>query len=706
LQVAPRRVKTIYSVIASPNRLEILRILNTKGPLSYSELKTLAGFKSKKESGKFAYHLRKLVRQTLISLNRSERKYVVTNLGRLVLNLTRQIEEQSVLESGKLYVRTSRQAMEEFNADKILQSLVKEAGMPVELAQKITSETESRIYKFQTTYLTAPLIREIVNSILVEHGYEEYRHRLTRVGLPIYDVTELIRSVGESTEGTEALISQTGHSVFSEYLLLTEIPRDVSDAHLSGDIQISNLGSWGLVPDTMFLNLLSVPLTPASLGSKLPTSPRISEISNLDDAAAQVAIQAQLLSRECANEVCLEGIVPFLGRYANMEAYRPVFAVVKRLFRDLSSVLQSGIGSPVVSFRLNTIREPSSDLSLLESIRVAVLQAYTEYLQEVPAPPIRLIVPLDEALTNDALQSVCKIIDGGIPIALTRGNEAYSYSGLRKPASAGQLDGSLLLQCLSMNLPRLAYESNKDETYFRAKLAILAQTCLTALSTRRRIIQDRLKGGLLPAISSNPALNSLEEIPITINLVGLFEAISALVTERASATLRREVERKVLETAFKVVTERGEKIGESAHVSMIEVPGVERLGMLDEERYGRHILSFSPGAISPSSSSGTVFSYSQGVLIDSASLSDSDYLDHLRWCQSTLDGGCSLTFDLGDQIELIQIPKVFENLPQKFSYLKVKRYSSLCKKCGSRIYLEGSRCKNCRSATSIKVIAA
>ena len=107
MQAAPRRVRTIYSVIASPQRLEILKILNVKGPLTYSALKSLAGFKSKKESGKFAYHLRKLVRQLLIQLNRQERKYTVTNLGRLVLNLTRQIEEQSLIESGKLYVRTT-----------------------------------------------------------------------------------------------------------------------------------------------------------------------------------------------------------------------------------------------------------------------------------------------------------------------------------------------------------------------------------------------------------------------------------------------------------------------------------------------------------------------------------------------------------------------------------------------------------------------
>ena len=63
----------IFSVMASPNRIDILRILNNKGPLTYSELKSLAGFKSKKESGKFAYHLRKLLKQSLVGLNKSER---------------------------------------------------------------------------------------------------------------------------------------------------------------------------------------------------------------------------------------------------------------------------------------------------------------------------------------------------------------------------------------------------------------------------------------------------------------------------------------------------------------------------------------------------------------------------------------------------------------------------------------------------------
>jgi len=65
--------------------------LNLKGPQIYPELKFLAGFKSKEESGKFAYHLRRLLREKLVALNKSERRYKITNLGWLVLNLTEEI---------------------------------------------------------------------------------------------------------------------------------------------------------------------------------------------------------------------------------------------------------------------------------------------------------------------------------------------------------------------------------------------------------------------------------------------------------------------------------------------------------------------------------------------------------------------------------------------------------------------------------------
>jgi len=142
--------------------------------MTYTELKEASGFTPKRESGKFAYHLKKLVQQNLVVQNKQERKYMIAPLGRLVLSLAKQIEEESLVSSGRLYVRESSQKIEEFDTSKIVQSLIKEANVPIEVAQNIASEAESRIYKFQLTYLTSPLIREIVNSILLEQGLEQY----------------------------------------------------------------------------------------------------------------------------------------------------------------------------------------------------------------------------------------------------------------------------------------------------------------------------------------------------------------------------------------------------------------------------------------------------------------------------------------------------------------------------------------------------
>ena len=296
LQSTSKRVRMIFSVMASPNRIDILRILNSKGPLTYSELKSLAGFKSKKESGKFAYHLRKLLRQSLVALNKSERRYTITNLGKLVLSLARQIEERSIIESGKMYVRTSHDSIEEFNSHKIIQSLVREGSLPLELSQKITEEVENRIYKFQTTYLTGSLIREMVNNVLLEHSYEEYRNKLARLGMPVFDVQQMFTNVENIQNGAEDLLFKTGQNVLTEYLLTNALPKDIADSHLSGDLHITNPGMWSLVPDIVFLDLKELIEDGLQLGGNSLGVSRILQPKTLDDLAVLLPMVFSLVT--------------------------------------------------------------------------------------------------------------------------------------------------------------------------------------------------------------------------------------------------------------------------------------------------------------------------------------------------------------------------------------------------------------------------
>ena len=391
LQSTSKRVRMIFSVMASPNRIDILRILNSKGPLTYSELKSLAGFKSKKESGKFAYHLRKLLRQSLVALNKSERRYTITNLGKLVLSLARQIEERSIIESGKMYVRTSHESIEEFNSHKIIQSLVREGSLPLELAQKITEEVENRIYKYQTTYLTGSLIREMVNSVLLEHGHEEYRNKLARLGMPVFDVQEMISNLDTVDNGAEGLLFNTGQRVFAEHLLTNILPKDVADSHLSGDLHITNPGTWSMIPDTIFVNVKELIEDGVDLGGKYLDVSRISPSKQLDDITNSLSIVISLLSKEASQEVVLDGLPQLFVKYSKSLA--DLEQKLTAAFATASTTSKYNKSSTNVSVRLQL----GTDIKIINSI----INAYKNYAKITPIPKIGLIIDYDKGKITD-----------------------------------------------------------------------------------------------------------------------------------------------------------------------------------------------------------------------------------------------------------------------------------------------------------------
>ncbi len=246
-----RRAIGIFSVVSSPSRLEILRQLNAKGAMSYSELKASTGFRAKKESGKFAYHLRKLLKQGLIQHNRADRKYNITPLGRLVLNAAREIDERALLHVDQAMVRTSHETMEPFNPNKLVQSLVKEAGMTKESAQKVASEIEHQVVSREGLYLTSPMIRAIAYYLLVSEGREEEGARFSKLGMSLWDLEQML----SSGPGLQRAVREAGARVLRERELFSYYPKDVVDAHLEGELNLIDVGTSTVAPD-----FVSVPL--------------------------------------------------------------------------------------------------------------------------------------------------------------------------------------------------------------------------------------------------------------------------------------------------------------------------------------------------------------------------------------------------------------------------------------------------------------
>ena len=522
LESASKRVRMIFSVMASPNRIDILRILNSKGPLTYSELKSLAGFKSKKESGKFAYHLRKLLRQSLVALNKAERRYTITNLGKLVLSLARQIEERSIIESGKMYVRTTRPSIEEFNSNKIIQSLVREANMPLEQAHKITEEVENKIYKFQAVYLTSSLIRETVNSVLIEHGHEEYRNKLARLGLPASDIVEMLSNAEAAKNGLESLMSKASHSIFSEYLLTNTLPKDIADMHLAGEMNISNSGTWGLIPDTIFIDVSDFREKTLDLRGKFLNVSRapLPSINNSNDFETYLSLLISLLSREASTELVLEGIIPIILEQTKEPAeISSRFGKALMLSSVAPSYTQSGL--PVTTITIPADEQDATSLA-------ALLSGYQKYVDSTPIP--RIGISLIYGDTNEQqnqigyhLDDIVSVVRSGGIISLSHDDGLRASSGIRK-SIGGKSSGTVVtLQSLSINLPRLAYQSNKDETYFRARLALMIKPALAALYIRKKAVAELIRKGTVPALSGNSDFNQSGTTNIIINLVGARE---------------------------------------------------------------------------------------------------------------------------------------------------------------------------------------
>jgi len=145
-----------------------------------------------------------------------------------------------------LFVRTSEETLSDWDRSKIVDALVRETLIDRDTANEISKETERLIRSSNIKVVTAPLIRELVNAKLIERGLEHARRMHTRLGMPIFDVDNLILHPNKENanvpHGPEATNLTLAERIKKEYALLTVFSQDVADAHMNGDIHLHDLG--------------------------------------------------------------------------------------------------------------------------------------------------------------------------------------------------------------------------------------------------------------------------------------------------------------------------------------------------------------------------------------------------------------------------------------------------------------------------------
>jgi ribonucleoside-triphosphate reductase len=145
----------------------------------------------------------------------------------------------------QLYIRTSGEYLEEWDKERIVNALMRETYIDRRTAEIISDEVEKQIIGLNVSILTSTLIRELVGAKLIELGLEKAHKMHMRLGVPLYDVDQMILHRGAINGGYPLGPELTNLALASrikrEYALINVFSQPVADAHLRGDLYLEGL---------------------------------------------------------------------------------------------------------------------------------------------------------------------------------------------------------------------------------------------------------------------------------------------------------------------------------------------------------------------------------------------------------------------------------------------------------------------------------
>jgi ribonucleoside-triphosphate reductase len=700
----------VLDAASAPVRLHILKLLVSKGPLPYTEIMYEAKLDPVRDAGKFVYHLKTLRKAGLVAIEKGTKKYSITDLGKILVEFSRDLEEWIAVKRGRLFVRTSKMTIEEFDRARIASSLVTEAGMPQSLADEIASEAEERLLRFGTTYLTAPLVRELVNTILVERKLEEYRHKLTRLGLPVNDVTVLLKEAGQKHLDSAWVQSSAGAAVTEEYVLLNILPRPLVDAHFSGQIHLEDAESWILKPSVFshdprpfFRKGLPGSQSPVSFESALGALLRLARVTEGQVSGEQVFDHINIL------------LAPFIKGVPSQRVQEAVRLFLSQLNWDgFSNTLpfRSTIGldrtAPNILERSDAIGPNGkkegkySDYAReAEELLRTVIDAAREIAQDNPLvnPSIILRLNRDRLSEPDGLLSMIhetSLRYSVLNYLMQNPEETYTVSSdgcMFVTDSMGDVARGALVGTVQVNLPRIAYESaGKDERFLQG-VTNAVDEAVRALEIRGQAIQERMREGLLPLLSWQTDGSSYygSQPMAEISLLGLNEAAKHHMKKDVDSKDSLVFVKKIIEAARRAVAEsdsRRLRIRVGLHPSP---EASSRLASIDAEKYGFSTIIYQGSKRYPYYTDVPVIPLTQKIPFSSRASLEGEV-------QRFLDGGSILPLLLGEKSTTTGLTKASQLLGE--SGVKHFTFSRTLSRCQSCYHVDTgvqAKCSKCNS---------
>lgn len=429
-----------------------------------------------------------------------------------------------------LFIRTSAEEIAPWNRQRIVDALVREAGIDYQLAAQISKEVEKQIISSGIGLLTTALVRELVNVRLIERGLEKERRLHGRLGFPLYDVRQLIlhqnkenANTPHSPEGTNLIFAE---GIKREFSLHDVFSADVGEAHVAGDIHIHGLGyidrPYSCCQSLEYLKINGINL-PQAINSAKPAK-------HAEVLLAHMVRFSAILQGHFTGTISWDALNVSFAPYLVFMNDKDVRQFAQMLIYEFSQ-LSATRGGQALYTDIHLYYEIPSHWAKLPAIGPEgklTGKTYGEYAHDAKrfvwaildvfnkgdatGKPFILPRPLLHITeefwrtegADDFLQHACEVasLKGNTCFIFDRGEDALSFAcgnaAFRQDdAVRGELDKpwlmrSAAIQSVTLNLPRLGYKANDDEAKLFSLLKDIAATAVKAHIQKKDFIEKLL----------------------------------------------------------------------------------------------------------------------------------------------------------------------------------------------------------------------
>ncbi len=137
--------------------------------------------------------------------------------------------------------------LDSWDRSRITKALVVEADLDEDLASEIAAAVEKRVIESGLRRVSTPLVRALVDNELLERGLERSFQKQAVIGMPKYDLEQLILSKSSensniTANNPEAINLTIAEHALKQFALQEIFSAEVTDAHKVGLIHLHDLG--------------------------------------------------------------------------------------------------------------------------------------------------------------------------------------------------------------------------------------------------------------------------------------------------------------------------------------------------------------------------------------------------------------------------------------------------------------------------------